>query len=71
MKIIAANKKANHDYSINAQLFLSHCQWLLTQGLDGLGVFGTTGEANAFNIEENTAHDDVDLDKIRETIESL
>ena len=48
----AALTPINQDYSINSQLFLSHCQWLLTQGLDGLGVFGTTGEANAFNVEE-------------------
>ena len=48
----AALTPINQDYSINSPLFLSHCQWLLTQGLDGLAVFGTTGEANAFNVEE-------------------
>jgi 4-hydroxy-tetrahydrodipicolinate synthase len=48
----AALTPINQDCSINSKLFLSHCQWLLTQGLDGLGVFGTTGEANAFNVEE-------------------
>jgi len=48
----AALTPINQDRSINYPLFLSHCQWLLTQGLDGLGVFGTTGEANAFNVEE-------------------
>ena len=48
----AALTPINQDYTINSQLFLSHCKWLLTQGLDGLGVFGTTGEANAFNVEE-------------------
>ena len=48
----AALTPINQDYSINSQVFLSHCQWLLTQGLDGLAVFGTTGEANAFNVEE-------------------
>ena len=48
----AALTPINQDCSINYQLFLFHCQWLLTQGLDGLGVFGTTGEANAFNVEE-------------------
>ena len=40
------------DYSINLNLFYSHCRWLLTQGINGLAVFGTTGEANAFNVEE-------------------
>ena len=48
----AALTPINQDYSINFQLFLSHCQWLLTQGLDGLAVFGTTGEANSFTVEE-------------------
>jgi len=48
----AALTPINRDYSINYKLFHSHCQWLLTQGLDGLGIFGTTGEANAFNVEE-------------------
>ena len=42
----------NIDYSINSHLFFLHCKWLLTQKLDGLAIFGTTGEANAFNIEE-------------------
>lgn len=42
----------NQDYSINTELFLSHCQWLLLQGIDGLGIFGTTGEASAFNTDE-------------------
>jgi len=42
----------NTDYSINKELFLKHCNNLLTQGLSGLAVFGTTGEANAFNVEE-------------------
>ena len=42
----------NEDYSINLNSYLSHCQWLLKQNLTGLGIFGTTGEANCFNIEE-------------------
>ena len=42
----------NQNYSINNDLFLSHCNWLLTQGVDGLAIFGTTGEANAFNVDE-------------------
>ena len=48
----AALTPINEDYSINSHLFFSHCKWLLTQGLDGLAIFGTTGEASAFNIEE-------------------
>lgn len=33
----------------------AHCQWLLANGCDGLGVLGTTGEANSFTIEERIA----------------
>jgi len=42
----------NEDCSINKKLYLSHCQNLLNQKLDGLAVFGTTGEANSFNVDE-------------------
>ena len=42
----------NTDFSINKKLFLEHCNNLLTEGLDGIGIFGTTGEANSFNVEE-------------------
>ena len=42
----------SENYSINLNLFLSHCKWLLTQDLDGLAVFGTTGEANSFSVDE-------------------
>ena len=42
----------NEDFSINTSLFFSHCEWLLSQGVDGVAIFGTTGEANSFNIDE-------------------
>ena len=42
----------NQDFSINTYLLYHHCKWLLTQGIDGLAVFGTTGEANSFNVDE-------------------
>ena len=42
----------NEDCSINLNLFLSHCQWLLKQNLTGLAIFGTTGEANSFNVDQ-------------------
>ena len=29
-----------------------HCRWLLDHGCDGLGVLGTTGEANSFTVGE-------------------
>lgn len=48
----AALTPLNSDYSINRKLFLEHCNNLLSEGLDGLGIFGTTGEANSFNVNE-------------------
>ena len=48
----AALTPLNTDYSINKELFLEHCNNLLSEDLDGLGIFGTTGEANSFNVNE-------------------
>ena len=48
----AALTPINENYTINLSSYLSHCQWLLKQNLSGLGIFGTTGEANAFNVAE-------------------
>ena len=48
----AALTPLNTDYSINKELFLEHCSNLLSQGLDGLAIFGTTGEGNSFNVNE-------------------
>jgi len=42
----------NENFSINKNLFLNHCQNLLKEGVDGLAIFGTTGEANSFTVEE-------------------
>ena len=42
----------NADYSINKKLFLEHCNNLLSQQIDGIAIFGTTGEANSLSIEE-------------------
>jgi 4-hydroxy-tetrahydrodipicolinate synthase len=32
-----------------------HCRWLLAHGCDGLGILGTTGEANSFTLAERIA----------------
>ena len=48
----AALTPLKEDYSINKELFLEHCNYLLSQNLDGLAIFGTTGEANSFSIDE-------------------
>lgn len=29
-----------------------HCRWLLKSGCDGLGILGTTGEANSLSVDE-------------------
>ena len=44
----------NSDYSINKKLLLEHCNNLLSQNIDGIAIFGTTGEANSLSITENT-----------------
>lgn len=36
----------------DATRFVAHGRWLLEQGCHGLVVFGTTGEANSFSVEE-------------------
>lgn len=40
------------DLSIDLELMAAHCRWLLGQGVNGLGVLGTTGEANSLGISE-------------------
>ncbi|MDP3244973.1 MAG: dihydrodipicolinate synthase family protein, partial [bacterium] len=42
------NKKLNAD---NAEL-INHINWLLKRGNDGIGLLGSTGEANSFSINE-------------------
>jgi 4-hydroxy-tetrahydrodipicolinate synthase len=32
--------------------FAEHARWLLAEGCDGIAMFGTTGEANSFSIDE-------------------
>ncbi|MBS57012.1 MAG: hypothetical protein CMP16_03960 [Rickettsiales bacterium] len=48
----AALTPINEDLTINKDLYLRHCQYLMKQGHDGLAIFGTTGEANSFSIKE-------------------
>jgi 4-hydroxy-tetrahydrodipicolinate synthase len=40
------------DLSIDRELFAGHCRRLLDAGCHGLGIFGTTGEANSLSIDE-------------------
>jgi 4-hydroxy-tetrahydrodipicolinate synthase len=40
------------DYSPDLDRFACHCKWLLANGCNGLGILGTTGEANSFGFDE-------------------
>lgn len=40
------------DLSPDTEALVSHCQWLLDQGADGLALFGTTSEANSLGLDE-------------------
>lgn len=40
------------DLSPDLERMASHCQWLLANGCNGLGILGTTGEANSLGIGE-------------------
>jgi 4-hydroxy-tetrahydrodipicolinate synthase len=45
----------NPDYSVNLDRMAAHAKWLLANGCNGLGVLGTTGEANSFSASERKA----------------
>jgi len=42
----------NEDLSIDAEATIGHTRWLLSHGCDGVLIFGTTGEANSFTVDE-------------------
>lgn len=42
----------NADLTPDIGRMAAHCQWLLANGCDGLGILGTTGEAQSFSIRE-------------------
>ncbi len=43
------------DLSPDLDRMAAHCRWLLGNGCNGLGVLGTTGEANSFGLHERKA----------------
>ena len=45
----------NADLSVDLDRMAAHCRWLLANGCNGLGVLGTTGEANSIGISERIA----------------
>src|SRR4051812_43735357 len=44
------DKNLNPDYP----MMIKHLNWLFAQGNDGIGLLGTTGEANSFSVDERT-----------------
>ena len=40
------------DFGIDRERYVAHARWLLANGCHGITVFGTTGEANSFSVEE-------------------
>ena len=45
----------NADFSVDLDRMAAHSKWLLANGCNGLGVLGTTGEANSLGISERIA----------------
>lgn len=41
--------------AISVERYCRHARWLLRQGCDGIGVFGTTSEAASFSVAERQA----------------
>ena len=48
----AALTPMDQDLNVDHGAFAKHCYRLLAAGCHGLGVFGTTGEANSLSVEE-------------------
>ena len=42
----------NADLSIDSKLLLNHCNHILSQNINGIAIFGTTGEANSLSLEQ-------------------
>lgn len=51
----AALTPLDKDLKPNHKAFAVHCRRLLDAGCHGLGIFGTTGEANSFSVDERIA----------------
>lgn len=43
------------DLSVDRAAYAAHCRRLLDEGAHGLGIFGTTGEANSLSVAERVA----------------
>jgi len=51
----AALTAMTKDFAPDLDRFAAHCRWLLANGCNGLGILGTTGEANSFSADERRA----------------
>ncbi len=40
------------DLSVDLDRMAAHSRWLLANGCNGLGILGTTGEANSLGVSE-------------------
>ncbi len=49
----------NNDLSLAPDLYLSHAEWLLDQGIHYISPFGTTGEALSLSVHERMAALDI------------
>ena len=52
---VPASTPFHTDLSVDGERFVAHCQWLLSEGANGLAVFGTTSEANSLSVGERMA----------------
>ena len=43
------------DLSPDLDRMAAHCRWLMANGCDGLGILGTTGEANSLGVAQRVA----------------
>jgi 4-hydroxy-tetrahydrodipicolinate synthase len=50
--LAAAVTPVDNNLVPNEALMTDHCKWLLKNGVDGLAILGTTGEANSFSLKE-------------------
>ncbi|MGI8910958.1 MAG: dihydrodipicolinate synthase family protein [Rubrobacteraceae bacterium] len=53
--LAAALTPMDENLDLNHEAFVTHCLRLLDAGCHGLGIFGTTGEANSFTVDERIA----------------
>lgn len=48
----AVSTPFDEDDQVDTRRLVAHCNWLLANGCDGLGILGSTGEANAQTMDE-------------------